>query len=43
MISYEGTCGIHVSRHLKEQLVWAIDERFQLPGLIIKAVTPLRN
>ena len=24
MISYEGACGIHVSRHLKERFVWSI-------------------
>ena len=24
MISYEGACSIHVSRHLKERFVWSI-------------------
>ena len=30
---YEGGCGIHVSRCLKEELAWAIDKRFQFTTL----------
>ena len=28
-ISYKGQCGIRVSMHSKEELLWAIDTQFQ--------------
>ena len=37
----KGGCGIHVSRHLKEELAWARDNSFGL--LLFKTFIPLRN
>ena len=34
-----------VSRHIKEELAWAIDKQFQVISnkMLFKTVTPLRN
>ena len=37
--------GVHVSRYLKEELVWAIDKRLRVVSnkMLFKTVIPLRN
>ena len=35
--------GMHVSRHLKEELAWAIDKWLRVISNLIKTVIPLRN
>ena len=41
-VAYVNVC---VSRHLKEELAWAIDKRFRVVSykMLFKTVTPLRN
>ena len=46
--SYKGDMAymnVYVSRHLKEELAWAIDKRFRVVSntMLFKTVTPLRN
>ena len=38
----KGGCGVHVSKHLKEKLAWAIDKGFHFISNL-KTITPLRN
>ena len=43
--SYNGKCGICVSRCLKEELAWAPDKRFWFASdvMLLKAVIPARK
>ena len=38
-VSYKGGCGMHVSRHLKEELIWAIERWFSFISNVMLLVT----
>ena len=41
--SYEGECGVHILRHLKEVLAWGVVKYFWFSnnGILLKTVVPL--
>ena len=47
--SYKGGCGINerigISRHVKEEIAWAIDKQLRVIGyvMLFKTVIPLRK